>query len=62
MRPESQTKKIDEPASTATEANTSHSGGEKASRAGMTMGENNGKIDYHTARLELGAWTATIMM
>ena len=62
MRPESHTKKTDDPASTTTETMTSHRGGPKASRAGMTMGEKRGMMDDQTARLELGACTATNMI
>ena len=41
---------------------TSHHGGLKASRAGITMGENNGNIDDHLARLESGDSTLCIIM
>lgn len=42
------------PISMVNERATSHHGGLKASRAGITMGENNGNIEDHLARLESG--------
>ena len=44
------------------ESATSHQGGLKANRAGITMGENKGNIDDHLARLESGDSTLCIIM
>ena len=60
--PASQTKNIEEVAKTSMETATSQSGGENASLAGMTMGENSGKMEDHVAKLEVGDSMATIMI
>ena len=62
MRPESHTKNMEVPIKTSTEVMTCQAGGLLAKMAGITMGENKGKIEANTDRLEVGVSTALIMM